>query len=207
VYLDVITQFPKLFKEVQDLVKEPLEKRRENRRAFFEREIAPVHESMEAIHKDYSSTFAELLDLFEREGDVQRAVELMRKRRLIELPRRQDVRAFHDAVANLKQRSYLQKRELAVLRAYAESIWEYLTWTGPVQKRESWFRDFINAFQDLASRGQSPFAPQEIPSIVASRPPVISVKAAYYDAVHTDLPAAWQHYLTAYRTVKLEFTR
>jgi hypothetical protein len=105
VYLDVITQFPKLFKEVQDQVKEPLEKRRENRRAFFE-----------------------------REGDVQRAVKLMRTRRLIELPRRQDVRAFHDALANLKQRSYLQKRELAVLRAYAESVWEYLTWTGPVQK-------------------------------------------------------------------------
>ena len=205
--LDVLTQFPKLFKEVQDLVMEPLEKRRENRRAFFEREIAPVHESMEAIHKDYSSAFAELLDLFEREGDVQRTVELMRKRRLIELPKRQDVRAFHDAVASLKRRSYLQKRELVALRAYAESIWEYLTWTGPVQKRESWFRDFISAFQDLASRGQSPFIAQDIPSIVAARPPLTAVKAAYYDVVHTDLPEAWQQYLKAYREVKLEFTR
>jgi hypothetical protein len=162
---------------------------------------------MEAIHKDYSSAFAELLDLFEREGDVQRTVELMRKRRLIELPRRQDVRAFHDAVANLKRRSYLQKRELETLRTYAESIWEYLTWTGPVQKRESWFKDFISAFQDLASRGQSPYAAQDIPSIVAARPPLTSVKAAYYDAVHTDLPAAWQQYLKAYRTLKLEFNR
>ena len=205
--LDVLTQFPRLFKEVQALVVEPLEKRRENRRVFFEREIAPVHESMEAIHKDYSSAFAELLDLFEREGDVQRTVELMRKRRLIELPRRQDVRAFHDAVANLKRRSYLQKRELEALRNYAEKIWEYLTWTGPVQKRESWFKDFIGAFQDLANRGQSPFAAQEMPSIVTTRPPVISVKAAYYDAVHTELPAAWQQYLTAYRALKLEFTR
>jgi hypothetical protein len=205
--LDVLTQFPRLFKEVQALVKEPLEDRRENRRAFFEREIAPVHESMEAIHKDYSSAFAELLDLFEREGDVQRTVELMRKRRLIELPRRQDVRAFHDAVANLKQRSYLQKRELAALRAYAESIWEYLTWTGPVQKRESWFRDFISAFQRIASEGESPFFPRDLPEIVASRPPVISVKAAYYAAVHEELPAAWQQYLKAYRELKLEFTR
>jgi hypothetical protein len=205
--LDVLTQFPKLFKEVQDLVIEPLEKRRENRRAFFEREIAPVHESMEAIHKDYSSAFAELLDLFEREGDVQRIVELMRKRRLIELPKRQDVRAFHDAVANLKRRSYLQKRELVALRAYAESIWEYLTWTGPVQKRESWFRDFISAFQDLASRGQSPFLAQDIPSIVAAQPPVISVKAAYYAAVHEEIPAAWQQYLKTYRELKLDFTR
>jgi hypothetical protein len=205
--LDVLTQFPKFFKEVQDLVKEPLEKRRENRRAFFEREIAPVHESMEAIHKDYSGAFAELLELFEREGDVQRTVELMRKRRLIELPRRQDVRAFHDAVASLKKRSYLQKRELEALRVYAESIWEYLTWTGPAQKRESWFKDFIDAFQGLASRGESPFVAQEIPSIVATRPPLLSVKAAYYDAVHTDLPAAWQQYLKAYRELRLEFTR
>jgi hypothetical protein len=205
--LDVLTQFPRLFKEVQDLVMEPVEKRRENRRAFFEREIAPVHESMEAIHKDYSSAFAELLDLFEREGDVLRTVELMRKRRLIELPRRQDVRAFHDAVANLKRRSYLQKRELAALRAYAESIWEYLTWTGPVQKRESWFRDFISAFQRIASEGESPFLPRDLPEIVASRPPVISVKAAYYAAVHEELPAAWQQYLKAYRELKLEFTR
>ncbi len=205
--LDVLTQFPRLFKEIQDLVKEPLEKRRENRRAFFEREIAPVHESMEAIHKDYSNAFAELLDLFEREGDVQRTVELMRKRRLIELPRRQDVRAFHDAVANLKRRSYLQKRELEALRIYAESIWEYLTWTGPVQKRESWFRDFISAFQRIAGKGESPFLPRDIPEIVASQPPVISVKAAYYAAVHEELPAAWQQYLRAYRELKLEFTR
>ena len=36
--LDVLTQFPKLFKQVQDLVMEPLEKRRENRRAFFARD-------------------------------------------------------------------------------------------------------------------------------------------------------------------------
>jgi hypothetical protein len=186
---------------------EPLEKRRESRRAFFEREIAPVHESMEAIHKDYSSAFAELLELFEREGDVARTLELMRKRRLIELPRRQDVRAFHDAVANLKRRSYLQKRELAALRAYAESIWEYLTWTGPVQKRESWFRDFISAFQRIASEGESPFLPRDIPEIVAPRPPVISVKAAYYAAVHEEIPAAWQQYLKTYRELKLEFTR
>ena len=204
---DVVTQFPRLFKEVQDLVKEPLEKRRENRRAFFEREIAPVHTSMEAIHKDYSSAFAELLDLFEREADVQRTVELMQKRRLIELPRRQDVRAFHDAVKNLQQRSYLQKRELAALRKYAESIWEYLTWTGPVQKRESWFKDFIDAFQDLAREGKSPFAAQDIPSIVSDGPPVTKVKAAYYAAVHEELPAAWRNYLTAYRTLKLELTR
>jgi hypothetical protein len=205
--LDVLTQFPKLFKEIQDLVKEPMEKRRENRRAFFEREIAPVHESMEAIHKDYSSAFAELLDLFEREGDVQRTVELMRKRRLTELPKRQDVRAFHDAVANLKRRSYLQKRELEALRIYAESIWEYLTWTGPVQKRESWFKGFIDAFQRIASQGESPFLPRDIPEIVATRPPVISVKSAYYAAVHEELPAAWQQYLKAYRELKLEFTR
>jgi hypothetical protein len=205
--LDVLTQFPKLIKEVQDLVREPMEKRRENRRAFFEHEIAPVHESMEAIHKDYSSAFAELLDLFEREGDVQRTVELMRKRRLIELPRRQDVRAFHDAVANLKRRSYMQKRELAALQVYADSTWNYLTWTGPVQKRESWFKDFIKAFQRIASSGQSPFLPRDMPEIVSPRPPVISVKAAYYAAVHEELPAAWLQYLTAYRALKLELTR
>jgi hypothetical protein len=93
------------------------------------------------------------------------------------------------------------------LRAYAESIWEYLTWTGPVQKRESWFKDFINAFQRIAGEGESPFLPRDIPEIVASRPPVISVKAAYYAAVHEELPAAWQQYLKAYRELKLEFTR
>lgn len=205
--LDVLSQFPRLIKEVQALIVEPLEKRRENRRAFFEREIAPIHASMEAIHKDYSAAFAELLDLFERRDNVQRAIELMRKRRLSELPRRQDLRAFHDSIDTLKKRSYMQKRELLAIREYAESIFKYLTWTSPVQKRETWFSDFINAFQRIASQGKSPYEPVDVPEISAARPPVISVKAAYSDAVHHDLPEAWQQYLLAYRKMKLEFTR
>lgn len=205
--LDVLSQFPKLLKDVQALVLEPLEKRREERRAFFEREIAPVHESIQAIHKDYSDAFVELLDLFEHEGDVTRIVELMRKRRLTELPRRQDVRAFHNAIAQVKKRSYLQKRELAALREYAETIWEYLTWTGPVQKRATWFSHFISEFQRLANEGESPFVPRDISGITAARSPILSVRAAYSDAVHTDLPEAWQQYLQAYRTLRLEFTR
>ena len=205
--LDVLSQFPKLFKDVQALILEPQEKRREERRAFFAREIAPIHESMNAIHKDYGDAFAELIDLLERESDAARIVELMRKRRLTELPRRQDVRAFHDAVADLKKRSYMQKRELAMLREYAESIWEYLTWTGPVQKRATWFSHFIGEFQRLANQGESPFVRGDIAGISSARPPILTVKAAYSDAVHTDLPEAWQQYSVAYRKLELEFTR
>ena len=205
--VDILTQFPRLFKELQALIMEPLEKRREERRAFYEREIAPIHQTMEDIHKDYTGAFTELLELFDRQSDPQRAAELMRKQRGAKLDRRQDVRAFHDALETVKSRSYLKKRELTALREYAESIWTYLTWTGPGQKYASWFTHFISEFQSMANHGQNPYEPKEVSGIVAGRAPVVTVKQAYYDAVHVELPEAWQQYLLAYRKLKLEFTR
>jgi hypothetical protein len=55
---DVFKQIPRLIKELLEITQAPGEKRHERRVAFFNTEIAPIHESMKAIHQDYMAAFS-----------------------------------------------------------------------------------------------------------------------------------------------------
>jgi hypothetical protein len=60
--LDVFSQIPKLIRELVEIIQKPFDERRRRRNEFFEQEIMTIHETMELINEDYTSSFSELLD-------------------------------------------------------------------------------------------------------------------------------------------------
>jgi|SRR6266850_963910 len=203
---DVLAQIPKLLRELVAIVQEPLEKQRTRRHDFFENEIAPIHKLMETIHEDYTKSFSELLHLFQSKKDVPRTIELLKKDRLVLLTKRKDVLAFGEALKSVKKRSYIRKREVAAFVEFAESIKSYIHGASPADSRVSWYSDFITEFELLAMMNQSPFLDSNFKSI--SNDNVVQlIQRAYSDAVHSDLPEAWQQYSAAFRKLKLELTR
>ena len=207
VNLDVLKQIPDLIKKLIEIVQAPIEQRRERRRAFFEAEILPIHDSMKAIHEDYMAAFAELLELFESGSTIPRTIELLRKKRLVLVTRRQDMKAYTSSMADLQKRSYLRKRELEALHNFANGIFKYFQGASPVDMRTSWYSDFINEFESLVQRGVSPFSTDRFASIETSEPPTSLVKRAYAEALHHDLPEAWREYSEAFQKLSLELRR
>src|SRR5260370_13150424 len=95
---DVLAQIPKLLRELVALVQEQLEKMRTRRREFLQNEIAPIHQTMEAIHEDYMKSFSELLGLFQSQRDIPKTIELLKKKRLVLLTKRKDMLAYGEAL-------------------------------------------------------------------------------------------------------------
>jgi hypothetical protein len=207
VTFDVLKQFPHLIKELIEIVQAPGEKRRERRLEFFDSEIAPINDSMKAIHQDYMSAFTELLELLQTGSPISRTVELLKKKRLVLVTARQDMKAYRTSIGDLKKRSYLRHRELAALHDFAESIREYFQGASPVDMRVSWYDRFIDEFESLINRGVSPFGLNQFASIASGSPPVALVTSAYAEAVHHDLPEAWRKYSETFQQLRLELRR
>ena len=204
--LDILSQIPRLLKELIALVKEPFDIRKKKRHDFFDTEILTIHKTVSEIHEDYMKSFSELLELLKTEGDINKTIELLRKKRLALITKRQDVLAFSKEIEHVKKRSYLKSREIELFVKYAESIRAYLQSATPVDMRVSWYSGFIAEFESLARRGQSPYK-SNYTSISSGTPPIDLVRNAYSSAVHTDIPNSWRQYSEAYNKLRLDFTR
>ena len=157
VTFDILKQIPRLIKELLEIVQAPGEKHREQRTVFFNTEITPIHQSMTAIHQDYMSSFTELLGLLETGSTIPRTIDLLKKKRLVLVTTREDMKAFSTAIEDLQKRGYLRYREISALRDYAEGIRNYFKGASPVDMRVSWYSSFIAEFESLVRRGVSPF--------------------------------------------------
>ncbi len=207
VTFDILKQIPHLIKELLEIVQAPGEKHRERRAAFFNTEIAPIHESMKAIHQDYMATFAELLELLEAGSTIPRTIELLKKKRLVLVTTRQDMEAYATAIKDLQKRGYLRNREVSALHDYAEGIRKYFQGASPVDMRVTWYSAFIAEFESLVRQGVSPFSVASFESISSNGSPVSLVKRAYAEALHRDLPQAWKVYSEAFQHLGLELRR
>ncbi|WP_028062233.1 hypothetical protein [Solirubrobacter soli] len=204
--LDVFSQFTRLVRELIAIVQEPADRRRERRKEFLNNEIAPAHAAMQAIHRDYTETFTELLGLLQSGDDWQRTIELLKTRRLVFVTQRADIRGFAAALADVKKRGgYVKERELNAFEKYVNAILEYLRQASPADARVSWYSHFIEHFEFLVEHEKTPYGFYE--GISTSKPPAEIVKSAYADAVHRDIPEAWAEYSTAYHNLELELTR
>ncbi len=204
--IDFLSQIPRLLRELAEIVQQPLDRRRERRHEFYEKEISPAHESMVAIHEDYLSGFKELLALMDSHDDLDRTIELLRTKRLVMLTKRKDRQAFAEALKDVRKRGYLKQKELARLVDYSEAIQEYIRAASPADSRVSWYSAFIDSFEALAKRGESPYG-ATYPAISSGGPPAAIVRDAVAEAIQRDLPEAWQAYSTAYQALQLELTR
>jgi hypothetical protein len=205
VSLDFLSQVPRLLRELTAIVQEPMDRRRQRRSEFFDREIVPVHEDMAAINQDYMESFAELLKLLDSQDGSERTIELLKKRRLVMLSTRKDREAFAEALANVRKTSYIKQRELTSFLEYDQAIRRYLFSASPADARVSWYTAFIDAFESMTRRGESPF--DHFSAIETSKPPAAIIREAYSAAVHTDIPEAWRHYSGAYHGLRLELKR
>ena len=52
--IDIVSQIPRLFKEIKDLASAPAEKRKEECKSFFSNEIEPINKEIVEIYNDYS---------------------------------------------------------------------------------------------------------------------------------------------------------
>jgi hypothetical protein len=204
---DILKQIPRLIKELLEIVQAPIEKRRERRAAFYDTEIAPIHESMKAIHQDYMAAFTELLELLEAGSTIPRTVELLKKKRLVYVTKRQDLVAYAAAIKDLRRRGYLRNREMAALHNYAECIQEYFLGASPVDKRVSWYTRFIEEFELWIRLDVSPFSLSGFKTITSNGSPVSLVQRAYVEALHHDMPQAWRKYSEAFQHLGLELRR
>jgi hypothetical protein len=204
---DILKQIPRLIKELLEIVQAPGEEHRERRVAFFNTEIAPIHESMKAIHQDYVAAFTELLELLQTDSSIPRTIELLKKKRLVLVTTRQDMEAYATATKDLQRRGYLRNREIAALNGYAEGIRKYFQAASPVDRRVSWYSDFIDEFEALVRRGVSPFTLPGFDSIASNGSPVSLVQRAYAEALHHDLPQAWKEYSERFQQLGLELRR
>jgi len=205
--IDILSQIPRLLKELVEIIQEPLENRRRRRSNFFDTEIAPIHESMKAIHEDYTKSFSELLELLESENDVPRTIELLRKKRLVLIAKRKDVQAYAVELKNIKKRGYIKKREVSAFVDFANSIRAYIQGASPVDMRVSWYSAFIQEFEAIARRSASPFQAKRFQTIETGRPPIELVRKAYSEAIHNDMPKAWERYSGAFYKLRLELKR
>jgi hypothetical protein len=206
VTVDFLSQIPRMLRELVALVQDPSDRRQQRRSDFFDREIAPAHADMVAINKDYMESFVELRDLLRSGEDLERAIELLKMKRLVFLNQRKDREAFADALAEVKKSGYLKQRELAAFVDYCEGIRKYLSAASPGDARVSWYSAFIQGFESRVRMGESPHG-QFFNEITTSRPPVEMMCDAYSDAVQTDIPDAWKQYSGAYHKLRLELTR
>jgi hypothetical protein len=205
VSLDFLSQIPRLLRELTAIVQETADKRRQKRVDFFDQEIAPAHEDMQAINSDYMANFSELLDLLKSKGDLERTIELLKKKRLVMLATRNDRLASAKALTDARKTAYIKKREIAAFVDYSEAVRAYLRDASPGDARFSWYSAFIDEFESLASYGQFPEG--EFASISTSGPPVDLIRRAYEQAIQTDIPSAWEKYSTAYHQLRLELKR
>jgi hypothetical protein len=204
---DILSQIPRLLKELISIVQEPLEARKKRRNEFFSVEIAPIHESMKAINEDYMSSFSELLDLLESPRDIARTIELLKKKRLVLVAKRKDILAYGEVLEATKKHGYIRQKEIDAFVKFAESIRNYMKGASPVDSRFTWFSGFIDEFESLIRRGVSPFETPRFSSIESSVSPVDLVKKAYSEAVHNDIPEAWKQYSKNFHALRLELTR
>jgi len=170
--IDILSQIPRLIKELTTIIQEPFETRRKRRSDFFNAEIAPIHESMKAINEDYMSSFSELLDLLQSQGDITRTIELLKKKRLVLVARREDILAYGEELKNIKKRGYIKQREITAFVDFADSIQSYMQGASPVDMRVSWYSGFIREFETIAERGDSPFEVASFRSIESAGSPV-----------------------------------
>jgi hypothetical protein len=203
--LDFLSQVPRLLRELTGIVQETTDKRRQRRIEFFDQEIAPAHADMQAINDDYMASFSELLGLLKSKGDLDRTIELLKKKRLVMLTTRSDRLASAKALTDARKTSYIKKREIAAFVDYSEAIRAYLRDASPGDARFSWYSAFIDEFEHLASYGRFPEG--EFASISSSGPPVDLIRRAYDQAIQVDIPCAWEKYSTAYHQLRLELKR
>ncbi len=203
---DILSQIPKLFKELISIVQEPLEARRKRRNEFFNAEIAPIHESMTAINEDYMASFSELLGLLESQDDIARTIELLKKKRLALVTKRKDVLAYGEVLENVKKHGYIREKEVNAFADFSDSIRSYMRGASPVDARFSWYSGFIDEFESLVRRGVSPFEVASFNSITTSGSPVELVRKAYAEAVHNEIPEAWKQYSKAFHALRLALT-
>jgi hypothetical protein len=137
--IDILTQLPRLFKEVKTLVYEPAQNKAEKRNNFFVNEIEPIHNTIEEIYKDYTNSFVEILELInnrEYNKELQANIrEEIKKRRLREVKERikvynlslefQDIRD-KPYYKKIKIRSSLQKNEIELFGNYSGAIKRFL---------------------------------------------------------------------------------
>jgi hypothetical protein len=204
---DVLNQIPRLFKEILSIIQEPLDRRRERRKAFFDTEIAPIHGAMVEINADYMKCFEELLELLTTDKDLPRTLELLKKNRLVLVMKRQETLAYADTLKTVKKRGYIKQREIAAFVDFAEGIKAYVKGASPVDMRVSWYSAFIDEFEAIMKRGEHPSGHREFRSISTGRPPVDLVRDAYQAAVQKDIPEAWNQYMKAFQKLKLELQR
>jgi hypothetical protein len=93
------------------------------------------------------------------------------------------------------------------LHDYAEGIKEYFKGASPVDTLVSWYSDFIDEFESLVRQGVSPFSISRFNSIESNDSPVPLVQRAYTEALHRDLPQAWEKYSEAFQHLGLELRR
>ena len=202
---NILKQIPELIKELISIVTEAHESNRVKRHDFFLNQIEPIHNTMCIIHEDYMNSFQELLELLNTQGDLERTIELLRKRRLVLITKRQDVLAFSNAIQNIKKSNYLKNREIELFVIYAESIRAYFKEASPGDARFSWYSDFINEFESHVYYKLSPY--KENYQISSSKSPIELVKNAYKEAIHFDIPKAWKLYSEAFNKLKLDINR
>ena len=110
---DVLSQLPRLFKEIVAIIQEPLDKQRERRKEFFDTEIKPIHDTMVAINEDYTKSFEELLELLTEDRELPRTLQLLKKKRLVLLAKRKEAEAFAETLKTVRKRGYIKKSVIA----------------------------------------------------------------------------------------------
>ena len=204
--IDLSEVLPRLLESIKKWTTESGESRRLKRIEFFKNEILPIHEKMETIKEDYVNSFFELYELLKNEGDVYRTIELLRKKRLIKISKRKELKAFNQEKEKIKKRSYLRSRELKSFIEFSDSIQIFFEATNPVEKRVSWYTSFIDFFESFAKQNISPHR-AKYTAISSGKPPIEIVKDAFYSAIHNDLPNAWQKYYESYINIRIELNR
>jgi len=123
------------------------------------------------------------------------------------LAKRKDAEAYADELTNVKKREYIKQREISTFIEFADAIRNYLRKASPTDARFSWYSGFIDEFESIVRRGESPFLFKRFASIETGTPPVELVRNAYSEAIQRDMPEAWKKYAAAYQKLKLELTR
>jgi hypothetical protein len=137
--IDVLTQLSRVFKEIKALALEGAVNKAEKRNNFFINEIEPIHNTINAIYKDYMNSFVEISEIINNMMYDQKLKQNIRnevmKRRLKELMARKQVYAlsfeFQEIIDKpyyhaIKSKPNLQKNEIKLFKDYCESIRDFL---------------------------------------------------------------------------------
>jgi hypothetical protein len=204
--IDILSQFPNAVQKLLDIYHEPERERRVKRIDFRDHELGPLHRQMVEIHDDYVRSFRELARLLKAHEQLDRIVEILEDDRVGLQRERRDVLAFSAEIAAVRNDARFVNPDVAALVRYGEGIESYFQAANPNVSAPSWYSEFIRYCRSHRRDPESVFAPR-LPTIESGDHPAHIVAAAYQNAVHEYLPAAWQVYSASYQGLRLVLGR